>query len=251
MIGVVGGVGPYAGTDLVNKVLDQTRARGDREHLDIVLISAPRLIDDRTEFLLGRGRRNPAEGLFRVVRLLGRAGATVIGIPCNTAHAAPIFDVLRRKLRQGRSRVRLLHMIEEVAVFLREHHPSVRRVGLLATTGTCRAGAYEDVLRPLGIEVLLPQKAVQRGVHRAIYDRTYGIKGRGNPVTARARGDLATAADGLLRAGAQAVLLGCTELPLAFKERRHRGRPLIDSTLVLARALVRTASPGRLRKWTE
>ena len=48
MIGIVGGVGPYAGLDLLRKLLDNTLANSDQEHLDTVLLSLPSGIMDRT-----------------------------------------------------------------------------------------------------------------------------------------------------------------------------------------------------------
>ena len=245
---MVGGVGPSAGTDLVHKVFCQTRASADQEHLPVILISLPHTIADRTEYVLGRCRTNPAGAIFRVVRLLERAGASVIGIPCNTAHAPGIFGPLEARLRRAGSRVKLLHLIEEVGLFLRRRHPAVKRVGLLASTGTCRSGVYEAALARRGMEVILPPRQTQeRLVQPAVYDRRYGIKARSNPVTARARRAVRKAMDELLAAGAQAVILGCTELPLAYERRTYRDRPVIDSTLVLARALIREAAPSKLR----
>jgi aspartate racemase len=173
-------------------------------------------------------------------------GAGVIGIPCNTAHAPAIFEPLRRRLRRAGSRCTLLHMIEEVGRFIRERHPRVRRVGLLASMGTCRWGVYEAVLQPLGLEVLQLGREQQALLHKAIYDRHSGIKAR-SPVTQAARRRVARAMGVLAGAGAEAILLGCTELPLAYGGRRYRGRPVIDSTRVLERALVREAAPQRLR----
>ena len=188
IIGVVGGVGPAAGTDLVNKIFSQTRASSDQEHLPTILISLPHTIADRTEYVLGRSRANPAGAIFRVVRLLEEAGASVIGIPCNTAHARGIFGPLQARLRRAGSRVKLLHLIEEVCLFLRRRHPAVRRVGLLASTGTCRSGVYEAVLSRHGLEVVLPRPRTQETlVHPAIYDRRYGIKACSGSVTVRAR----------------------------------------------------------------
>ena len=49
-IGVVGGVGPYAGLDLAKKIFDNTEAQHDQEHLDVLLVNSPRLINDRTAY---------------------------------------------------------------------------------------------------------------------------------------------------------------------------------------------------------
>jgi aspartate racemase len=85
-------------------------------------------------------------------------------------------------------------------------------------------------------------------VHRAIYDGAYGIKARGY-ATDRARKDLLRIIEDLEAAGAQAVILGCTELPLAFPENEMNGLPIVDSTMALARALIGAVDPLKLRPW--
>ncbi len=175
LIGIVGGVGPYAGLDLAAKVFDQTAARRDQEHLPVALLSLPHTIADRTAYLLGDVTENPAYALAEVIRRLETLGATVVGIPCNTAHAPRIFDVLLAELARTGNRLRVLHMIHETARFLAETLPGVQRVGVLSTTGTARAAVYPEVLAPLGIR---PRRRMtgKRASQAAIYDETYGIK---------------------------------------------------------------------------
>src|SRR5262245_32990820 len=91
-IGIVGGVGPYAGLDLVKKIFDNTEAQRDQEHLDVLLINSPRLIDDRTNYILAvrDGKvatdpaldpANPGCGIVACIRKLAAAGAEVVGVP--------------------------------------------------------------------------------------------------------------------------------------------------------------------------
>ncbi|KKL92473.1 hypothetical protein LCGC14_1884350 [marine sediment metagenome] len=248
MIGIVGGVGPYAGLDLLEKVFDQTRAATDQQHLDVALLSLPGAIADRTEFLSGRVADNPAEAIVRVILKLAAVGAEVIGIPCNTAHSPRIFDAIRGGLQEASSGVHLVHMIEEVGRFMAEHLGHVRTVGVLSTTGTYRAGVYPEVLAPLGLRVVVPDEDVQsRTVHRAIYDEGFGIKAHPRPVTGEAMGLLDEAIGRLRRDGAEAIVLGCTELPLAVREARIGDTVLVDANWVLARALIREAAPDKLK----
>lgn len=247
MIGIVGGVGPYAGIDLARKIADQTIASTDQDHLPVALLSVPEAIADRTEYLLGRSDDNPAGAISRVVLDLERLGAGVVGIPCNTAHAPRIFDAIRRRLEQAGSEVRLVHMIEEVARFLRERLPQARRVGVLCTAGTSRARVYPDVLEPQGFRVLLPPEPLQQAVQDAIYDGDHGLKARPHPVSDAARRQLAQAVEHLRQAGAEAIVLGCSEIPLAITERRIGQTAIVDANLVLARALVREAAPAKLK----
>ncbi|MDZ4702042.1 MAG: amino acid racemase [Rhodothermales bacterium] len=248
MIGIIGGMGPYAGLDLVRKVFDETAASTDQEHLPLALLSVPGEIVDRTAYVLGAVDANPAFAIARIALMLEQAGATVAAVPCNSAHAPVIFDVIRSRLAEAGSRLRLLHMIEETAVHLATlPHPPVR-VGVLSTTSVFRLGLYRDALVRVGIEVILPSAEMQeRVVHAAVYDPRYGVKASVNPVSERAREDLADAVAALATRGAEAVILGCTEMPLALPGSNAAGIPLIDPTRLLARALIRATYPGRLR----
>lgn len=246
-IGIVGGVGPYAGLDLTRKVFDQTLAGSDQEHLPVILVSRPGQIADRTEYLLGRVDTNPAFAIARIIGTLERAGATVIGIPCNTAHAPAIFDRIISELERAGSAVRVLHMIREVAIFLRETHPGIRRVGVLSTMGTYKTAIYTDALAAEDFDVVLPPEDRQRWVNEVIYNPDFGIKAQSNPVSEEARRRLLQATAELTDAGAQAVVLGCTEMPLAVSEHSVGGTVIIDPTLVLARALIRETAPQKLK----
>jgi aspartate racemase len=228
MIGIVGGVGPYAGLDLTKKVFDQTITNTDQEHLPVALLSVPGKIVDRTEFILGNEPTNPAYAMAEVVSQLERLGATVVGIPCNTAHAPPIFDVITAELEKAGGTVRLLHMIEEVAGFIRRRFPRIETVGVLSTTGTNVSGVYPHYLEREGLHIVQPDEKLQGDVHAAIYDPEYGVKARSNPVTEKARDKLLGGIVSLQREGAQAVILGCTEIPrhrVSAKGRRAGGHP--------------------------
>ena len=246
-IGVVGGVGPFAGIDLLGKIAAQTVANQDQDHLTVLNWSQPGAIVDRTDYLLGQVAQNPAYALAVQVQQLAKMGAGVVGIPCNTAHAPRIFGQIRAQLAAAGCDVLLLHMIEEVGRFLQTNLPGVNRIGVLSTTGTYRAGVYADVLEPLGFTAVLSPITLQtEKIHPAIYDPIYGIKACG-AVTEQARNDLLLGVETLKMAGAEAIILGCTELPLAFNEPTAASLPLIDPTLILARALIREANPAKLK----
>lgn len=243
MVGVVAGVGPFAGADLFNKILGQTVANKDQDHLTVLSLSGPKEILDRTEYLLGQVAENPGHAMAQQLKTLAAAGAQVAGIPCNTAHAPQIFAVIQAEKPSG---LQLLHMIEETGRFLREKRPFLQRIGILSTTGTYLARIYPQVLEPLGFEVLVPERDFQEEVvHTAVYDTTYGIKACGP--TVQARKNLETAVQTLKKSGAEAIILGCTEMPLSIPEASLGGLLMIDPTLILARALIREANPTKLK----
>ncbi len=243
-IGIVGGVGPYAGLDLNQKIFASTPVVREQDHLEVYLLSCPSLIEDRTEYLLHpEATVNPGYAIFEVMEKLSAIGARVIGIPCNTSHCAPILDVVEEKMAASRLPVTFVHMIREAALFIRTVYPSVARAGLLATRGTYHSGIYPEVFaRESGIEVIVPGPQSQARVHSAIYDAAYGIKYHPNPILPEALGALSEVSEELIHAGAQAVIMGCTEIPLAMG-RIKLSVPRIDTTMVLARSLIRCAAP--------
>jgi aspartate racemase len=248
MIGIVGGVGPYAGLDLMKKVFDNTLAHCDQDHVDALLFSHSSKIVDRTEYLEGREKDNPAEALSEVLIRLDQAGAIVAGIPCNTAHAAPIFDLILDRLQARGARISLLHMVRETVIFIRAHAGDIGRVGVLSTTGTYHSGVYREALLAEGFEVILPTPEMQDElIHPAIYHRKYGIKTQSTPVDPRAIENLQKGVDYLRHEGAQALIMGCTEIPLVKGELEMDSIRTVDPTEILARALINFAFPDKLK----
>ncbi|NOZ72048.1 MAG: aspartate/glutamate racemase family protein [Chloroflexi bacterium] len=244
VIGIVGGIGPYAGLDLARKIFDQTQADTDQEHLPVALLSLSHRIPDRTEFLLGLIEENPAFAISQVIWELHRCGASVVGIACNTAHAAPIFGEI---VKQSPPAIKLVHMIDEVGRYIQEKYPACQTVGILSTTGTWQAHVYPDALASYDFDVVQVEKDIQeKYIHPAIYAKNYGIKARSNPVTDRARKNLEVGIAQLKEKGAEAIILGCTEIPLAFPEESYQGTPLLDATRILARALILAFAPEKL-----
>jgi len=249
MIGIVGGVGPYAGLDLAKNIFDNTIANEDQDHLDLVMLSVPQSITDRTEYLMGRDPINPANAIARVLLKMENVGATLAGIPCNTAHAREIFPLIERLLKTANSKLRLLNMAQETVNLITSAYPEVTKVGVLSTTGTYKFGIYSNPLADAGLEAVVPDFETQDTVvHAAIYNREYGIKARSNPVTKRAREDLLTVARQLLDQGAEILIKGCTEVVLAVPETEIQGMPTIDPSIVLARKLIEVDCPEKLSK---
>ena len=243
--GIVGGVGPHAGLDLTRKLFDHTRAEADQEHLPVMLYSFPDRIGERPAFLLGKTADNPGEAIGDIMAELARAGATVIGMPCNTAHSPRILDAALEKLNATGRPVRFVHMIDAVVRHVRQRCGEGARVGILSTLATLETRLYQDSLERAGLEALHPAPDGCARVQEAISNREYGIKAR-NPVTERARADLLDEAR-RLAGNADAIILGCTEIPLALPEKELGGVPLIDATDILALELVRAFAPEKLR----
>lgn len=227
-IGILGGMGPAATADLYSKIIACTDAESDQEHLHII-IDSNTAIPDRTEALV-HGGESPVGELTKSARLLERAGAGLIVMPCNTAHG--FYDAVCAAVE-----VPVLHMIKLTARELKLR--GIKCAGLLATDGTIRSGIYADAFADSGIELITPSPEGQAAVMELTYG---GVKaGRRDIDTSAFR----RASCELLDSGAQTLILGCTELPPAF-EIYGLDYPCIDPTLVLARAAV-TAAGGALK----
>ena len=247
-IGVVGGVGPYAGLDLVKKVFDQTQADRDQQHLPLMLFSFPDEIADRPDFLLRGAPVNPGEAIGNIMVQLAKAGATVIGMPCNTAHSPAILKPALEKLHAAAPKVHFVHMIDSVIKSIQEYPGGVSRVGLLSTIATLETRLYQNALESAGFTALFPDDAGRAAVQEAISNHEYGIKAQSSPVTTQARDILVEQARRLVQEqNAQVIILGCTEIPLALPEASLHGVPLIDATSILAGELVRAFAPDKLK----
>ena len=250
-IGIVGGAGPYAGLDLAQKILEQTKAKNDQDYLPTLLISTPDQIEDRTRFLLGHSTQNPAHAISRNLNDLKTLGASVAGIPCNTAHAPAIRDVFLDNMKQSGNHLKILDMIAETIAFIQQNCPDVRTVGVLSTIGTWKADFYPQLLSASGYEVRTLDESQQQRLHdNALFNPEYGIKVQAHPVTAEARNFLLEGVDVLEKQGVQAIILGCTEIPLGIPERKIGETFFIDPGLILARALIREFNPEKLLPWT-
>lgn len=249
IIGIVGGMGPHTGLDLARKIFDQTDTKESHEHLSIAVHSFPSMFSDRSEFLLGKTKTNPAFAIAEVINKLEEVGAKIVGIPCNTAHAPKIFDVILNELHKKNSNVQIVHMIKEVGVFLHENYPHINKVGLLATRGTYETNIYPKFLKEQDIEVQLLDESTQNAVHDIIYNPVDGIKADLTTAKKSAEKKILNIMNDLKASGAQAIILGCTEIPLVFTEKKIGNTIIIDPALILARSLIKMVNPNKLKHY--
>ena len=222
-IGIIGGMGPLATVDLFRKLIENTPAQKDSEHLRICIDNNTN-IPDRTAAILNGGC-DPVPEMVRSAILLEAMGADVLVMPCNTAHY--FYDRI-----VPMTHVPFINMLEETAREVVNQKISV--VGLLATDGTIQTGVYDRVLNSYGIRVLHPSEKKQQHVMDLIYN---GVKASNYNINLTG---FYETLDELEQNGAETLILGCTELPVAFSafsiNRKH-----IDPTLVLAKCAIKMA----------
>ncbi|KAG7388934.1 hypothetical protein PHYPSEUDO_011581 [Phytophthora pseudosyringae] len=283
MLGICGGVGPAAGLLLHQLILQNTDSAGeDQGHLNVCHFSRSEDMTDRTEYLVyaassgadatdsdsDRGStngevpcdssdsakvvENPACGMARTFAMMhaaARAGRArlVVGVPCNTFHAQSIWDEFIRQTGHASS-VHHVHMLEETVAFIARMLPSCKRVGLMSTTGTRHSRVYHDLLEPRGYTVVeVNARAMQQELHESIYNREWGVKSTAPAVSPRSKANFHRYVLHLREQGAEAIVLGCTEIPFVFAGKtRYAGCLLIDPMVALARAMIREADRSRL-----
>jgi len=233
-IGIVGGVGPAATVDFMDKVIKWTDAGHDREHIKMVVEHNPQ-IPDRTENLIGEGA-DPTVSLYAACKKLESQSANLIAIPCNTAHA--FVERIQRHLG-----IPIVNMIFETVQFVKAHCSGRGDIGLLATTGTVKCRVYHDILDAAGFKIITPDDAHQAKVMEAIYGDN-GVKA--GFTEGPCRENLMAALAHLVDRGAGVVILGCTELPLLLSHNeafpvQDRIIAVLDPTDVLARKVVQYA----------
>lgn len=231
VIGVLGGMGPEATIAFYARLVAQTPATCDQDHLRVIIDSNPK-IPDRTAALVAGGA-SPVPAMVASIDALGRAGAEFVVVPCVSAHA--FLDELRVRVS-----LPVLSIFDAVADDIRGDPRGIGRVGLLATAGTARAGLFARHLERQGIVVDLPGAPDQDAVMAAIYEVKSGPTGARR---AELRDGLRAVAGRLVAGGAQAIVLGCTEIPLIIG-RDDAPVPVFDALDALARLARRAAREG-------
>lgn len=228
-VGVLGGLGPEATVDFMGKVLAATGAATDQEHLHLIVDCNPK-VPNRNDAIAGKGP-SPAPELAAMARRLEAAGADFLVMACNAAHAYAA-DI------RGSVGIPFVSIIDETMAALQRDMPGLEAVAVLAAGGCRMARLYENALAAHGIRPVSPDEDEQAGLMKAIY----AIKaGR----AASTKGQLVELSEALVRRGAEAVIAGCTEVPLVLCQ-GDLSRPMLDSTQALARATVAYAKRQRL-----
>jgi aspartate racemase len=221
LLGVLGGMGPLATVDFLHKLIEEAHAERDQEHVPVVAYSVPQM-PERPPAITGQGE-SPLPHMLEGVRKLKGAGASVVAIACNTAHYW--YDEL---VAQGG--LPILHIADATCAAIAG---GVTRVGLVATDGTLAAGIYQTRFAARGVQCVLNETDDQ---HTLVRPAIECVK---RNQLARAHELAGEAVQRLLDNGAQAVILGCTELPLALDYApSDAAAHCVDATRALARACV-------------
>ena len=219
-IGILGGMGPLATCDLYKKIIELTPAKRDQDHLHLVIDSYAQ-IEDRTEFILGKGA-DPLPKLITSARLLKNAGCEAILIACNTAH----FFAPEIEKQTG---VKIIHIAKTAVEALKAAYPGAKNIAVIATSGTKKARVYDEILEREGLTSVEFSPAQQEALMSCIYE---GVKaGKTEEFAPKFNETIA----GIK---ADAYIAACTEIPM-FLPYLDKPYKFIDATMELARAAVK------------
>jgi aspartate racemase len=219
-LGILGGMGPAASAEFINRLIAQTPASCDQEHIPFVLWSDPRVPDRSTS--MRNGDDTPLPYLLEGLRGLKSAGCKLIVIPCNTAHFW--FH------KFGNLNLQIIHIVDSVADALRDVNVTNSTIGIIGTQATIELGLYQYMLNKLGWNCITPTKEEMNTLVQPAINLI-----KANNIEA-AQPLIMNVVNRLIDSGAKAVVLGCTELPLAVKQTEEQGIPLINSIDSLVKA---------------
>lgn len=221
VVGIIGGMGPEATLELLRRVLAKTPARGDQDHIHLIVESNPKIPSRIAHLIEGTGA-DPTPELIRIAVNLQRAGADALAIPCNTAHA------YAHSIRRAVS-IPLLDMVQ-LTVDQVASSRRVARVGLLASSAVLATELYTKSFAGYGIAVVRPERQEE------VMSLIEAVKGGETGLKIQA----ALAQTALELAGQSDVLLvGCSELSVIAA---GIAAPFVDSLDVQAQAIVNFAT---------
>lgn len=228
-VGVLGGLGPEATLDFYAKVIALTPATKDQEHLHLIIDSNPH-VPNRNEAVAGTGP-SPGPMLEAMALRLERAGADFLVMACNAAHA------FQEEIEAVIS-VPFVSIIEETVRAALEAEPDLKHVGVLASSGCLDAQLYQTAFSEHSVEVSILEGSERDSFMTLLYRIKAGDKGE------EVRETMRTLAQSLIERGSEAIVAGCTEVPLVLSADRLPC-PLLDSSAILAERTVFYATRQR------
>jgi aspartate racemase len=198
-LGVLGGMGPKATSVFFDKVIANTEAHRDQDHIDMIILNHASL-PDRTMSILDHTEEVFLEKIKKDIKLLENAGVANIALTCNTAHYF-------HEEMQAMTSVKIINMVEETIKAIYEKYGAGAKVGILCTDGTRRSGIYKHNCHKYNLEPYLPDAPVQERVMDIIYNDVKGemVVDTNDKLEAIIR-------DLVYQEHCQCIILACTEL---------------------------------------
>ena len=225
-LGVLGGMGPAASAEFMVRLVAQTPAQRDQDHIPTILWSDNTVPDRSTS--MRNGDNKPLPYLLSGIQGLVSAGCNLIVIPCNTAHLW--FNEMEK---QASWHARIVHIVDSVADALQDVNVIDSKIGVMGTQATVELGLYQYRLNKLGWDCIVPTKLEMDTLVQPAIDLI-----KANQIE-QAHSMFITVIHSLIARGAKAVVLGCTEIPLSVRENTVQDTPIINSIDSLVKSAIR------------
>lgn len=198
IVGIIGGMGPEATVDLMQRIIRLTPALDDRDHIRCIVDNNPK-VPSRIKAIIEGDGEDPAPCMADMARRLESWGADFLAIPCNTAHH--YYDAVQQAVS-----IPVIHLIDLVCDHVRQNFPKQKRVGILASPAVAMTGLYTRRFEKMGIQDLWPDPDFQASLFQVIKEVKKGDTG---PQVQQAYEKVC---ENLKEKGAEIAIVACTEL---------------------------------------
>lgn len=229
VVGIIGGMGPEATVDLMQRLIRLTPAEDDIDHIRCIVDNNPKVPSRIKAIIEGTGE-SPAPCMADMARRLETWGADFLVIPCNTAHY--YYDAVNDAVT-----IPVIHLIDLVVSHIRKEDPSCKKIGILASPAIRITGLYEDRLRPFGMEGIYPDADAQEALFQVIKAVKKGERDQ------KVMDRYGRICENLLAQGAASAIVACTELS-ALGEAKLPVET-VDASELLAMEIVAIVKEGK------
>ncbi|MBP0726360.1 aspartate/glutamate racemase family protein [Bacillus sp. RG28] len=196
-LGVIGGMGPQATSVFFQKIIENTAAYKDQDHINMVILNHSTL-PDRTSLILNQ-KEEILEYIYKDIQLLESIGVNHIAIPCNTVH------YFYKEMNEI-TNISIINMVEETVKKIYKSCGKQSKVGILATSGTIKSGIYKEECEKYGLTLHIPNEEFHQKTMDIIYK---DVKGELNTESSKLEEIIA---DLIHQEDYSCVILACTEL---------------------------------------
>lgn len=208
-LGIIGGMGSTAASFFFDNIIKEFPCKDDRDYIEILLHNNSK-IPDRTEAIINK-KESPLKEILRSANIFDSLKIDYIVMSCVTSHY--YADQIQENLKHSR----LINILSTTSEYINLNHKEVKKVGILASTGAIETRMWQDELSKYSIDsIILPKKKQEEYIMNTIYGEN-GLK-EGN-VGELNKNKIMKAVDILIDQGSQAILAGCSEIPMILSEK--------------------------------
>ncbi len=221
IIGILGGMGPYATVDLFKKIIDMTPIEKEKDHLRIIVDNNPKIPSRGRYFAYGE--ESPVFEMTATAKNLEKAGADFLIIACNQAHH--FYDDVQSQIK-----IPILNIIEEACKYVKNELPNIKKVAVVGAKSTCEI-VYKNTLEKYGFIPIIPENNDYKKLRKIIDAIKMGKKDKRL---------LLKICNKLIERGAEAIILGCTEFPIILRK-KDLPIPTFDPNWIISKKAIEIA----------